>query len=47
MANSKTERLCIENIITILKKAGFKENITLTKLKPGDKFLRMLKEKQS
>ncbi|MFH0701398.1 MAG: hypothetical protein V2A62_03095 [Candidatus Woesearchaeota archaeon] len=45
IGNSKTERLCIENIITALKKAGFKENITLTKLKPGDKFFKNIKGK--
>ncbi|PIN75190.1 aminopeptidase [Candidatus Woesearchaeota archaeon CG10_big_fil_rev_8_21_14_0_10_36_11] len=45
LAESKTERLCIQNIITLLKKNGFKDINTITKAKVGDKFYKNVKNK--
>ena len=45
LAESKTERLCIENVITILKKNGFKDINTITKTKAGDKLYKNVKDK--
>lgn len=45
MANSKTERLCVENVITTLKKNGFKDLNSASKLKLGDKFFKNVKDK--
>ncbi len=45
MKESKTERLCVTNIVATLKKSGFKNMKTAKKLKTGDKVFRVIKEK--
>ena len=45
MAKSKTERLCAENVISILKKKGFKEMSSVKKAKAGDKIYKLFKNK--
>jgi len=45
LSESKTERLCIENIKKILEKAGFKNIENLKSVKKGDKRYRVLKGK--
>ncbi len=45
LTNSKTERLCIENIKKILEKSGFKNIETLKSVKKGDKGYRVFKGK--
>lgn len=45
IATSKTERLCIENVISTLKRNGFKDINSFTKLKSGDKVYKNIKDK--
>ncbi|MEK6846377.1 MAG: aminopeptidase [Nanoarchaeota archaeon] len=45
MRNSKTERLCITNVLEILKKSGFREIDSFSKLKSGDKVFKNVKDK--
>ena len=45
MAKSKTERLCAENVISILKKNGFKDMSSVKKAKAGDKIYKLFKNK--
>ena len=42
---SKTERLCVENVVKILKKNNFKELSSVKTLKQGDKIYKLFKEK--
>jgi len=43
IAESKTERLCIENVISDLKKGGFKDISSVNKIKTGDKIYKNIK----
>jgi aspartyl aminopeptidase len=45
MGASKTERLCVENVISELKKSGFKDISALKTVKSGDKIYKNIKEK--
>ncbi len=45
MGNSKTERLCIANVIQSLQKSGFKDISTLKTAKPGDRIYKNIKDK--
>lgn len=45
LSESKTERACIQNILTTLKKQNFKEFHLIKNLKKGDKFYKLIKEK--
>ena len=45
MAENKTERLCIENVISDLKKGGFKDITTVKKVSSGDKIFKNIKGK--
>jgi aspartyl aminopeptidase len=45
MAGSKTERLCIDNVISDLKKGGFKNITDVKKVSSGDKIYKNIKGK--
>jgi aspartyl aminopeptidase len=45
ISESKTERLCTANVISILKKKGFKEISSFKKVKTNDKFYKVIKNK--
>ncbi len=45
MIESKTERLCIENVLSELKKGGFKDISNLKKVSSGDKIYKNIKGK--
>ena len=45
MKESKTERLCVENILKVLKKAGFKDISQAKEAKTGDKLYKSVRGK--
>ena len=45
MKESKTERLCIENVLKVLKKDGFKDINTTNNAKEGDKVYKVIRGK--